>query len=112
MKPPLKEAFRRELQAVQLAFARDDLEVAFGHLERAHILGQRYATRHALVHCWMLRVGLARRDAREVIGQLFRIPAALVFSRIWVPLGNTGGARVSAFAPMRVPDDLQELLRD
>ncbi|HEV3401169.1 MAG TPA: DUF3703 domain-containing protein [Acidimicrobiales bacterium] len=26
------------------------------------------------------------------------------------PLGNTGGANVSAFAPMPIPDDLRDLL--
>jgi hypothetical protein len=33
-----------------------------------------------------------------------------VFSRIWVPIGNTGGARVSALRPMPLPDDLRALL--
>ncbi len=28
------------------------------------------------------------------------------------PVGNTGGADVSAFAPMTIPDDLQPLLPD
>ena len=45
-------------------------------------------------------------------GQLFRIPAALTKSRIWVPRGNTGGANVSAFAPMAVPADLAPLVED
>jgi hypothetical protein len=36
--------------------------------------------------------------------------AAALFSRLWVPVGNTGGANVSAFRPMPVPEDLQRLL--
>ncbi len=39
-----------------------------------------------------------------------RILAALLFSRIWVPIGNTGRARVSAFQPMPVAEDLRSLL--
>jgi hypothetical protein len=58
----------------------------------------------------MLRIGWRRRDAREVTGQLARLLAAALFSRIWVPVGNTGGANVSAMRPMAVPDDLQRLL--
>jgi hypothetical protein len=60
----------------------------------------------------MLAIGFARRDAREILGQLFRIPAALTKSRVWVPVGNTGGANVSAFQPMPVPPDLAKLIED
>ena len=50
------------------------------------------------------------RDWREVAGQLPRILAALLFSRVWGPLGNTGRARVSAFQPMPLSDELKRLL--
>ena len=43
-------------------------------------------------------------------GQATRIVAAALFSWIWVPVGNTGGARVSALQPMPLPDDLRALL--
>jgi hypothetical protein len=59
----------------------------------------------------MLKVAWRRRDARELAGQLTRVVAAAMFSRIWVPEGNTGGANVSAVKPMPIPDDLQEILR-
>ena len=39
-----------------------------------------------------------------------RMVAALLSSRVWVPLGNTGRARVSAFRPMPVPPDLRHLV--
>jgi hypothetical protein len=58
----------------------------------------------------MLAVGWQRRDGREVFGQLTRIVAAALFSRLWVPVGNTGGANVSAVKPMPVPPDLQAIL--
>jgi hypothetical protein len=33
-----------------------------------------------------------------------------VFSRIWVPVGNTGRANVRALKAMPVPDDLRSVL--
>ena len=50
------------------------------------------------------------RDRREVFGQLKRMVAAAIFSRLWVPPGNTGRANVSAVEPMPIPDDLRRLL--
>ena len=58
----------------------------------------------------MLRVGWSRRDFREVVGQVPRIIAATLFSRIWVPVGNTGGTNVSAMRPMPIPADLRAIL--
>lgn len=112
MKPDLKKAFTAELAAARDAFRRRALDDAFRHLERAHIMGQRHTAPHVTVHWWMLRVGMRRRDPREVLGQGVRIAAALIFSRIWIPLGNTGGANVSAFRPMPVPEDLRRLFDD
>ena len=58
----------------------------------------------------MLKVGWRCGDAREIRGQILRIAGSLVLSRIWVPLGNTGGADVSPIQPMAIPDDLKALL--
>jgi hypothetical protein len=88
------------------------LDRAFAHLERAHILGQRRTVAHVSIHLDMLRIGWMRRDWREIAGQLVRIPAALLFSRIWIPVGNTGGANVSATRPMPIPDDLCAILNE
>ena len=62
-------------------------------------------------HWLMLRAGWQLRDFREVPSQVPRIIAALLFSKIWVPLGNSGRARVSAFAPMPISPELQRLLQ-
>ena len=110
MRAELKRAFLHERQAARDAERRGELATAFAHLERAHILSQRHAFAHAGIHLRMLRVGWKRRDAREIAGQLSRTLAALLFSRLWVPHGNTGGANVSALRPMPVPDDLAALL--
>jgi hypothetical protein len=109
---------REELhKALQLAFAegqaalrRTDPQTALLWLERAHILSQRMPLRHARAHWLMLRAGWQLHDWREVAGQLPRILAALLFSRIWVPQGNNGRARVSAFLPMPLSEEMRRLL--
>lgn len=106
----MDEAYRWEMERADQALQRDDFEVAFRHLERAHVLAQRMTLRHTFVHCRMLLTGLRRSDLREVVGQVPRIVASILFSRLWVPRGNTGRARVSAFKPMPVPDDLRHLV--
>jgi hypothetical protein len=58
----------------------------------------------------MLAIAWQRRDLREIAGQLSRIVAAALFSLLWVLVGNTGGANVSAMRPMPVPPDLQAIL--
>ena len=108
----LSQAFSNEWQLGQAARRAGDFDRAFHHLERAHILGQRRTWLHVKSHLGMLQVGWQRQDAREVFGQMVRIAAAAIFSRIWVPVGNTGRANVSATLPMEVPPDLQALLNE
>ena len=110
MSPALQRAIEVEIANASQACRLGDFEIAFRHLERAHILGQRSTIRHVQVHCLMLKHGIATRRPREVVGQLVRIVAAALFSRIWVPAGNTGGADVNAMRPMPIPDDLRHLL--
>ena len=102
----IDEAFA---QAQQELHARRSAE-ALAWLERAQILTQRRPWLHARSHWLMLRAGWQQGDLREVLGQMLRIPAALLFSRIWVPVGNTGRARVSAFQPMPISEELHRLL--
>jgi hypothetical protein len=111
MNQKLRTAFDLEMASAAAAESRGEKDRAFVHLERAHILGQRHTWPHVRSHLAMLRIGWRRRDRREIVGQFPRILAALVFSRIWVPLGNTGGANVSPIKPMPIPSDLAEILR-
>lgn len=110
MNERLKQAYANELAAARAATAAARFEQAFHHLERAHILSQQHTLQHVYVHWLMLRLALATGACREVFGQAVRVVAAAVFSRIWVPVGNTGRATVSALAPMAVPADLQRVL--
>jgi len=110
MSPRLKEAYESALHEARRLTAVGDLSGAFGHLERANVLGQRSTRAHVRAHREMLRIGLRRRDLREVCGQIFRMLGAALLTRFWVPDGNTGGANVSAFEAMSIPPDLRRLL--
>ncbi|MDP3653382.1 MAG: DUF3703 domain-containing protein [Rhodoferax sp.] len=109
MKSLQMQAFDKEIQRVRDALANRDDDCAYQHLERAHILGQRYVWPHTLTHFLFLLIGYRRRDYREILGQLARIPIGMLGSALnMAPTGNTGGANVSMFKKMPIPDDLQE----
>lgn len=110
MRTELQAALRQAFSEGEKALGRGDAQAALAWLERAHILGQRLVLPHARAHWQMLRAGWMLGDWREVLGQLPRIVAALLFSRIWVPLGNSGRARVSAFRSMPLSEELRRLL--
>lgn len=100
-------AYEKEITLAKLALRCRNYDECFIHLERAHVLAQRSTARHCYVHWLMLLAGWRRHDYREVAGQIPRILASALFSRLWVPTGNTGRARISAFKPMPVPVDFR-----
>ena len=106
----LAEAFSLELREGEAALRRGELEVAYTRFERAHILGQMKTRSHIKSHVAFLRWAMNARDYREALGQLGRILAAGFLTWLWVPRGNTGGARVSAVRAMPIPPDLQVLM--
>lgn len=111
MNEPLRTALQAELRQAQRQEQAGELTAAFRHLERAHVLSQRYAWPHVRVHLHMLAFGWRRGDAREVWGQLARVLVAAPGS--WLdraPHGNTGGANVGIGQPMVIPADLQAIL--
>jgi hypothetical protein len=111
MHPELRAAFESEMTTADSARRAGSLDVAFQHLERAHILGQQFVAPHVRSHLAMLRIGVARRDAREIAGQLLRLPAAVIASSLGVsPNGNPGGANVGLFAQREIPPDLKALI--
>jgi hypothetical protein len=111
MHAALRQAYERELTAASEQYADHHLDKAFFHLERAHILGQSFTFPHARAHWGMLKVGWTRRDFPEITGQIARILGSLLFTWIWVPVGNTGGAHVPPFKSMPIPEEFQELLK-
>ncbi|HET7867713.1 MAG TPA: DUF3703 domain-containing protein [Burkholderiaceae bacterium] len=97
-----------ELAAAQVA---PTAQVAFRHLERAHVLSQGSTVLHVQVHWHMLRWSLAQRDGRELRGQLLRLVGAATKTAMgWVPRGNTGGSNVPAWRPLPVDAALQRLI--
>lgn len=108
---PRMAAFKAAMSEASRRLAASDAPAAFVLLERAHVLGQRDFVPHLRVHLRMLRVAWSIGDGREIRGQLLRIvltPIGHLFGRL--PIGNTGGANVSAFEQMAIPPDLQPLL--
>ena len=111
MSPELRHAFSQSLRSAKSHYADKNYETAFASLETAHVLGQQFLLPHIVVHVWMMRVAAARRDKREVMGQITRLLATVPgFILGWVPLGNTGGANVSALKPMPLPNTLSHLV--
>ena len=107
----MSETSARAMRCARARFHGREMRAAFEQLERVHVLGQRRFVRHLLVHLWMLRIGWAARDGLEVCGQLLRlmlVPLGHLSGRL--PTGNTGGAKVGAFAAMPVAADLAPLL--
>jgi hypothetical protein len=107
----LRERWAQERTAARAARQQSDAEGEWRHLERAHILSQPMAAPHVRTHVAMLGYGLRHRNRREIVGQLVRLVVAAPGT--WTgryPVGNTGGADVSALKPMPIPDDLQAVL--
>lgn len=99
-----------ELDAATWHEARGEFASAFERLERAHALGQAATVEHVRVHWAMLRWALRQHAVSETVGQAWRIAGALLKTWLWVPIGNTGGNRVSGFRPMPVPPELRRLI--
>lgn len=99
-----------ELDAAARLEARGEYASAFGHLERAHVLGQASTAEHLRVHWAMFRWALRQDLAAEAAGQAWRLVGALLKTWLWVPVGNTGGAGVSGFKPMPIPPELGRLI--
>ncbi len=110
MEKNVSTAYDAEISLALKALQDREHSQCFYHLERAHILGQRSTTRHTYAHWLMFRVGLRQRDCKEALGQIPRMLASIVFSRIWVPSGNTGRSRVPATKVMPIPADLRHLV--
>jgi hypothetical protein len=109
----LKDAWSAERRRARTARRQGEPAAEWHYLERAHILSQPMAGPHLVTHAAMFAAAWRRRDGREVAGQALRLVLAVpgsVSGRY--PLGNTGGADVSAFEPMPIPEDLRPLLTE
>ena len=108
----LKVHYHQELNDYKKELAKGNLQVAWRHLERAHILGQPWPIEHSEVHWIMLKFGIRIKDTREIIGQIPRLLVGGVKSFVGtIPVGNTGGADVPPLRPMEISEDLQVILK-
>lgn len=101
------QAIEAEMAAYRNARAAHQIEAAWQALARVHILSQTRIWPHIRSHIEMLGFAVAMRDGKEVFGQMIRLVLAPLGNITGpLPLGNTGRANVSAFAPMEIPEDL------
>ncbi|ASJ89926.1 MULTISPECIES: DUF3703 domain-containing protein [Erythrobacter/Porphyrobacter group] len=113
MKFAAMRLIEQEMTAYRLARSRGEYDMAWCHLERAHILSQPYLRQHLANHRAMLAFAFRQRDWSEALGQIFRLILAPIGALTGkLPIGNTGRSTVSAFQPMPIPPDLLELLQD
>jgi len=111
MNEKIREAFWREIHTGKDLYVSNAFNKAFKHFERAHVLGQSNAFLHTYAHICMLKVGFAKKDFKEILGQLLRIPTGFIGSLIGVyPQGNTGGSDISPFKSLEIPEDLTKIL--
>ena len=107
----LKPYYKAELEKYQIEFENDNLDAAWSHLERAHILGQRYPYTHSFVHWKMLQFGIKIKSGKEVVGQIPRLIFGGVKSFVGkIPVGNPGGSNVPPLKPFPIEKELQEIL--
>lgn len=111
MNPIQRTAFDSEIALAKTSTASGDLDTAFGHLERAHVIGQSYVIPHVTSHWLMCRIELRRRRLAAVAGQLIRMALGALGSAVGVvPAGNTGGTDVSMFKRMPIAPELQRII--
>ena len=108
----LKIHYQLELKNYKREVSKGNLQAAWRHLERAHIIGQAWFKQHTNVHWLMFTFGIKIKDRREILGQLPRLLLGGVKSFVGViPIGNTGGANVPPLQPMEIPEDLKKVLK-
>ena len=112
MPKELVSFYQNELQLAAENLKLNDLQIAWHHLERAHIIGQKYPYEHSFVHWKMLQFGIKIKSSKEIIGQIPRLLVGGVKSFVGhIPVGNTGGANVPPLKPMdQYPSQLNQAL--
>jgi hypothetical protein len=107
----LKPHYLKELLSYQEELQKDNLQKAWQHLERAHIIGQSFPFQHSYVHWKMLQFGFRIKSTKEIIGQIPRLVFGGVKSFVGkVPVGNTGGANVPPLKSLPLAPELEQLL--
>ena len=104
--------FNAEIARHKIEFNNGNLHNAWSHLERAHIIGQKYPFAHTFVHWKMLQFGIKIKSEKEVIGQIPRLLVGGIKSFVGkIPTGNPGRANVPPLKPFPIEKELQEIFR-
>jgi hypothetical protein len=103
----LKPYYNTELEKYQEEYSIGNLERAWNHLERAHIIGQQYPYAHTFVHWKMLLFGFKIKNRKEILGQIPRLIFGGVKSFVGkIPVGNPGGANVPPLKSFPIEKEL------
>ncbi len=112
MPKSLRPYFLKELNDYKEAMQIKDLQMAWRHLEKAHIIGQAYPLQHSYVHWKMFLFGIKIKDGKEIVGQIPRLLVGGVKSFVGkIPVGNTGGANVPPLKPLPIEEEILEIFR-
>ena len=107
----LKPYFNTELEKYRAENISGNLRNAWRHLERAHIIGQKYPFAHTLVHWKMLQFAFKIKSGKEVFGQILRLIFGGVKSFVGKnPNGNPGGTNVPPLKSFPIEKELQDIL--
>ena len=107
----LATAISQELALAESLIESGDLNLAFHHLERAHVLGQASTYQHTRIHWRMFKLAIKQGSPREIWGQIVRLIGASTKTPLGIyPTGNTGGSNVWFFKSMSIPRDLQAII--
>lgn len=108
----LKPYFNAELSKYRSEYSNGNLKFAWSHLERAHILGQKYPLAHSYVHWKMLQFGFKVKSGKEIFGQIPRLVFGGIKSFVGtIPTGNPGGANVPALKAFPIEEELKDVFR-
>lgn len=110
MPAELRLAFDQHLRDGRLALDAGRHNEAMSQFEAAHILSQAWTWPHVRSHVALLRWAYRTGQRRELVGQVARIAAAILFTWLWVPRGNPGSTRVGALVRQPIPRDLASLM--
>ena len=108
----LQPYYNTELENYRMEYASQNLKSAWYHLERAHIIVQKYPYAHTYVHWKMLQFGFKIKNGKEIFGQIPRLMFGGVKSFVGkIPVGNPGGANVPPLKPFPIEKELQDIFK-
>jgi Protein of unknown function (DUF3703) len=107
----IRNKISEELKMYKEELQKGNRKIAFGHLERIHILSQPFPLRHTIIHVRMLLFAIRFFKPVEILVQFLYSLFSAKFSLLNIfPQGNTGGANAIKKGVMPIPNDLKEFI--